>query len=151
MNDSTQIPQAWTGDFADFYALMPPDNSPTVPAGGNIQFPRNGPAQGPSIIRDLGPSPDKFRLVTPGFYQVFFDANVIETAQLVLTLNGVQLLSTVAGRNTGGTFIGGMRIIRTTIANSILSVTNSTGYTIRPEANGGPLPVSAHLTILRLK
>lgn len=31
-------------DFADFYALMPPDNAATVAIGGDVDFPRDGPS-----------------------------------------------------------------------------------------------------------
>ena len=39
-------PQGATGeilDFADFYALMPPDNAATVAPGTDVEFPQDGP------------------------------------------------------------------------------------------------------------
>ncbi|MBQ8350976.1 MAG: collagen-like protein [Clostridia bacterium] len=41
--------------YADFYALMPPDNSATVAPGADVSFPQNGPIANTNIGR-LGPS-----------------------------------------------------------------------------------------------
>ena len=45
--DATQL---GNHDFADFYALMPPDNAATVAAGSDVQFPRDGASSG-AIVR----------------------------------------------------------------------------------------------------
>lgn len=37
-------------DFADFFALMPGDNSATVAAGANVSFPQDGPNSGSGLI-----------------------------------------------------------------------------------------------------
>lgn len=42
-------------NFADFYALMPPDNAATVAPGTDVSFPQDGPNSGASIPR-TGPS-----------------------------------------------------------------------------------------------
>lgn len=47
-------PQGETGgvlNFADFYALMPPDNAATVAPGTDVSFPQDGPNSGASIAR----------------------------------------------------------------------------------------------------
>ncbi|NAP00632.1 collagen-like protein [Halomonas sp. MG34] len=137
--------------FADFFALMPPDNSETVAPGTDVEFPQDGPNSGTGITR-TGPS--SFELADIGFYQVLFQVSVTEAGQLILTLNGADLDYTVVGRATGTTQIVEMAIVETTSVNSILTVRNPAGnftaLTITPLASG-TRPVSAHLVITRLQ
>ena len=107
--------------YADFYALMPPDNSATVAPGTDVSFPQDGPNSGTTIVRTGASS---FNLTEIGTYQVLFQVRVTEAAQLILTLNGADLEYTVVGRATGVS-------------------------QITPLA-GGTRPVSAHLTIMRI-
>ena len=136
--------------FADFFALMPPDNAATVAPGTDVSFPQDGPTSGTDITR-IGPS--TFNLLTIGTYQVLFQVSVDEAGQLILTLNGADLAYTVVGRATGTTQIVGMALVQTTVSNSVLTVRNpagnATALTITPLA-GGTRPVSAHLVITRL-
>ncbi len=136
--------------YADFYALMPPDNSATVAPGTDVSFPQNGPIANTNIGR-LGPS--SFYLGPIGTYQILFQVSVTEAGQLILTLNGQDLAYTVAGRATGTSEIVGMAIVTTTAANSTLTVRNPAGnaaaLTITPLA-GGTRPVSAHLVITQI-
>ena len=136
--------------YADFYALMPPDNSATVAPGTDVAFPQNGPIANTNIGR-LGPS--AFNLGPIGSYQVLFQVNVTEAAQLLLTLNDQDLEYTVVGRATGTSQIVGMAIITTTSVNSVLTVRNPAGsaaaITITPLA-GGTRSVSAHLVITQI-
>ena len=39
--------------FADFYALMPPDNAATVAPGTDVSFPQDGPRSGADIARTV--------------------------------------------------------------------------------------------------
>ena len=141
-------------DFADFYALMPPDNATTVAIGGDVDFPRDGPFSGGGIART---GADTFNLSAIGIYQVLFQVSVNEAGQLVLTLDSgagaVELTYTVVGRATGTSQIVGMALVQTSVINSILTVRNpaseSTALTITPLA-GGTESVSAHLVITRL-
>ncbi|MBQ9795806.1 MAG: collagen-like protein [Clostridia bacterium] len=137
--------------FADFYALMPPDNSATVAPGTDVSFPQDGPTSGSDITR-TGPS--SFNLAQIGSYQVLFNVGVTEAGQLILTLNGSDLDYTVVGRATGTSDIIGMSIVTTTAVNSVLTVRNpagnSTALTITPLA-GGTRPVSAHLVITQIQ
>lgn len=137
--------------FADFYALMPPDNAASVAPGTDVSFPQDGPTSGVDIVR-TGPS--SFSLTEIGTYQVFFQVAVDEAGQLILTLNGADLAYTVVGRATGASEIVGMAIVTTTVINSILTVRNPAGnaaaLTITPLA-GGTRPVSVHLVITRLQ
>jgi hypothetical protein len=136
--------------FADFFALMPPDNAATVAPGTDVSFPQDGPTSGTAIAR-IGPS--TFNLAAIGTYQVLFQVSVSEAGQLILTLNGADLAYTVVGRATGSSQIVGMALVQTTVINSILTVRNpagnSTALTITPLA-GGTRPVSAHLVIMRI-
>ena len=137
--------------FADFYALMPPDNTATIGAGEDISFPSETAIGGTGISRA---SDSSFFLSEVGVYQVFFQVSVTEAGQLVLTLNGTELPYTVTGRATGTSQIIGMALVENNIANSVLTVRNpegtATALTITPSA-GGIEPVSAHLVITRLQ
>ena len=137
-------------NYADFYAIMPPDNTEAVIAGSDISFPQNGPSSGTDIAR-TGPS--SFRLAPIGVYLVQFQVPVNESGQLVLTLNGEDLPYTLAGKATGTSPIIGLAIVTTSSVNSILTVRNPSGntpaLTITPNA-GGTHPVSAHLVITQI-
>ncbi|WP_405141272.1 collagen-like protein [Paenibacillus sp. FSL H7-0942] len=136
--------------FADFFALMPPDNAATVAPGTDVSFPQDGPTSGTTIAR-TGPS--SFNLAAIGTYQILFQVSINEAGQLILTLNGADLAPTVVGRATGTSQIVGMALVQTTVINSILTVRNpagnATALTITPLA-GGTRPVSAHLVITQL-
>lgn len=136
--------------FADFFALMPPDNAATVAPGTDVSFPQDGPTSGSSITR-TGPS--SFNLAEIGTFQILFQVSISEAGQLILTLNGADLAYTVVGRATGTSQIVGVALVTTTTINSILTVRNpagnSTALTITPLA-GGTRPVSAHLVITKL-
>jgi len=140
-------------DFADFYAMMPPDNAATVAAGADVSFPSDGELSG--TIQRVSAS--QFNLPVIGVYQVMFQVSVTEAGQLVLALDSgagaVELASTVVGRATGTSQLTGMALVRTTVINSLLSVRNpageNTALSITPLA-GGTSPVSAHLIITRL-
>ena len=141
------------GDFADFFALMPPDNAAPVAVGADVQFPQDGPASGTGVITRASAS--TFNLSAIGTYQVMFQVSVNETGQLVLTANGTELPYTVVGRQTGASQIVGTTLITTTVVNTVLSLRNPAAgiaaLTITPAAGGFVTsPVSAHLVITRL-
>ena len=146
-----QGPAGGVLNFADFYALMPPDNAATVAPGTDVSFPQDGPNSGAGIARS---GPDAFNLAEIGTYQVLFQVSVTEPGQLILTLNGEDLAYTVAGRATGTSQIVGMAIVETTVINSVLTIRNPEGtaaaLTITPLA-GGTRPVSAHLVITQIQ
>lgn len=137
--------------FADFYALMPPDNAATVAAGADVSFPQDGPNSGTGITRLTDSS---FLLTDAGVYQVQFQASITEAGQLVLTLNGAELPYTVVGRATGTSQIVGIALVATDAENAVLTVRNpegtATALTLTPNA-GGTEPLSAHLVITRLQ
>jgi hypothetical protein len=125
---------------------MPPDNSFTVFAGGDVEFPQDGPTTSTGTIQL---TPSAFSLGTAGTYRVTFQVPVTEAGQLVLTLDGVELAYTVTGRSTGASYIGETTLVTAT-AGQILTVRNPAGsgwaLTISPIA-GGTNPVSATLLI----
>ncbi len=136
--------------YADFYALMPPDNAATVAPGTDVSFPQDGPNSGTGITRA---SDSSFNLSEIGTYLVEFIVSVDEAGQLLLTLDGAELEYTVVGRATGASQIVGTAIVTTTAINSVLTVRNpmdnAAALTITPLA-GGNFPVSAHLVIMQL-
>lgn len=91
-------PAGQISTFADFYALMPPDNASTVAPGTDVSFLQDGPNGGNGITR-TGQS--SFNLAQIGSYQILFQVSVGEAGQLLLTINGADLAYTVAGRVTG--------------------------------------------------
>jgi len=130
---------------------MPGDNAATIAVGADLLFPQDGITSGGAIVRT---SPSAFKLSAIGTYQVLFQVSVTEPGQLILTLNGADLASTVVGRATGTSQLAGASLVSTTVLNSILTVRNpsgnSTALTITPVA-GGTRPVSAHLTITQIQ
>lgn len=137
--------------FANFFALMPPDNAATVAPGTDVSFPQDGPTSGGTVSRT---GPATFNLSAIGIYSVQFQVSVTEAGQFILTLNGADLAYTVVGRATGTSQIFGTALVQTTAINSILTVRNpagnSTALTITPLA-GGTRPVAAHLVIQQLQ
>jgi len=138
--------------FADFYAIMPSDNTTSVAPGAAVAFPNTGPTSGGSDITNT--SSTTFQLSAIGTYMVSWQVSVTEPGQLALKLNDTENLTTVVGRATGTSQIAGNRLITTVAPNSILRVVNPTGnstaLTITPLA-GGTSPVSASLVITRIQ
>jgi hypothetical protein len=145
-------PAGPTLDFAEFYAMMPGDNSSTIPVGTSVSFPNVGPVDGSGTILQL--TPTTFQLTAIGTYEVTFQVSVTEPGQLELVLNGSPLPYTVVGRSTGTSQLIGESLVTTNIVNTVLGVQNPSGnsnaLTITPIA-GGTTAVSASLVIKRLK
>jgi Collagen triple helix repeat (20 copies) len=139
--------------YAEFYALMPPDNASTIAAGSAVAFPQNGAGNG-TIVRS---GPSAFVLPSVGTDRVAFAVSVTEAGQLELTLDSgagaVALPYTVFGRATGTSQITGEALVTTTAVNSDISVVNPTGeataLTVTPSA-GGVDASAASLVIERL-
>jgi hypothetical protein len=139
-------------DFAEFIAIMAPDNAATVATGAAVQFPQLGPTSVGSTITMLTTS--TFNIAAIGTYMVNWQVSVNEPGQLLLKLNAVEVASTVVGRATGTSQLVGSTLITTAAVNTVLSVVNPTGnpgaLTITPTA-GGTKPVSATLMIMRIQ
>ena len=125
-----------TTDFAQFYALMPPDNASTVAPGSAVAFPRTGPLVGTAITRY---NTSTFLLKESGTYRVSFVVPVTEAGQLMLRLDGSELPYTVVGRATGTSQIVGEWLVSSP-ADGYLEVVNPPGntsaLTITPLAGG---------------
>lgn len=136
--------------FAEFYALMPGDNTATIAAGSPIQFPQNGLSNG--IITRINAS--QFNIPAVGIYLVDWQVSIAEAGQLILQLNGTDIPTSVVGRATGTSQIIGHTMIITTSPNSVLQVVNPSGnpvaLTINPTA-GGTRAVTANLVITRIQ
>lgn len=75
---------------------------------------------------------------------------ITEAGQLVVTLDGVELASTVTGRFTGTTPIIGTVLVQTTAPNSLLTLRNPAGGAVAFQVtpiSGGTEPSSATLLI----
>jgi len=127
--------------YADFYALMPGDNTETIAQNAAIQFPQNGPIKGTNITRL---SSSTFRL-KEGVYQVSFQVST-EAGQLAIYINGAIYAPSLA---TGTSQLVGICLINVS-DNSILSINNPSNIalTLTPIA-GGTQSISAHLTIIK--
>lgn len=141
-------------DFADFYALMPPDNKLSIPGGGDISFPKDGPS---GIAGNISRKNDhEFNLHQIGVYEVYFNLSVNEACKLVLTLdsgNGAKELEYTMVERKINSQATGIALVKTTTANSILSLRNSSEnnpITLASYA-GGNLPVAANLIIKQIK
>lgn len=146
-----QGPAGTVLSFADFYALMPPDNAAPIAPGADVAFPQNGPVGGTNITRL---SDTEFTLLDPGIYLVQFQVSADEAGQLVLTLNGAELPFTVVGRAATTSQLVGVALVETTIATSVLTLRNpadaTTALTVTSDA-GCTEPNSAHLVIAQLQ
>jgi hypothetical protein len=140
---------AGTTNFAEFDALMPPDNVAPIAPGDPVSFPVAGPTSG--TITSLGSS--TFILPAVGTYQVSFQVSVSESGQLELSLNGIPVATSVVGRATGTSQLVGDSLVTTTSADETLQVLNPAGnvgaLTLSTDA-GGSAPVGASLVIEQL-
>ena len=134
-------------EYSDFYAL---DNPGPIAIGAAVPFPTDGATSG-TIARITSST---FNLPAAGTYLVQFQVDVSNAGQLMLTLNGVDLAATVVGRATGSTQIVGIYLVTTSAVNSTLAVVNPSGNPVAltlPANDGGSLPISDHLSILRIQ
>ena len=135
--------------YAEFYALMPPDNPATVGAGIPVEFPRDGPSSG-VIARN---SASEFVIPSVGTYRVTFSVSVNEPGQLAIAVDSgsgmVELPYTAYGRATGTSLITGEAFVTTSAVNSAIEIRNPTGntpaLTITPRAGGTHAAVASIL------
>jgi hypothetical protein len=139
--------------YAEFYALIPPDDGATVAGGSPVSLPQNGPAAGGIARRNSA----EFVLPCACTYSIDFSVSVTEPGQLVIALDSgsgmLELPYTVYGRATGTSQIAGDALITTTAANSTVELRNPAGnspaLTITPLA-GGTRPTAASIVIQQL-
>ena len=135
--------------YADFYALMPPDNAEAITPGTDIAFSRNGVIANTNIGRT---SDTGFLLNATGTYLIMWNASITEAAQLVLTANGAELPYTVVGKGDGFGELTGFTILNIVTPTTVTvrnPINNTTNITLTPNS-GGTDPVAAHLTIVQL-
>ncbi len=136
---------------SQFFALSPPDNVATIAPGADVEFPQDGPTTAAGAVTRLSAS--SFVLTDIGVYRVSFQVPVTEAGQLVVTIDGVELASTVTGRFTGTTPIIGTVLVETTVVNSVLTLRNPAGSSLAFQVtpmSGGTSPSSATLLIERI-
>ena len=135
--------------FADFYGDLPPERT-VIAVGEGVEFPNFNVNVGGNIVKTTSTS---FRLVAIGFYLVQFQVCGATTpCQLCISLNGIQQVNTVVGRDASTSQIVGMNIIQIIYANTDLSIVNPSGNTVitlDPFA-GGTKAVSSHLIIMKI-
>jgi hypothetical protein len=127
---------------------MGDDNPSPIPPGGDVAFPHTKVSSG-GIVKSTD---TQFILPTPGAYWVSFVTSAGGHAQLVVTLNNAEDHTTVFGRNTAGHIVGTCIVIATTTP-TVLTIrvpsVNNNAVHLQPD-DGGNLPVSANLVIVRL-
>ena len=138
--------------FAEFFAIMPSDNTVAVAVGDSVDFPSDGLFFGDSIIRN-GVSDFEFLLKAIGIYKISFQCSIAEAGQLGVLLNGVLVAKSVVGKaSTGGQLVCSC-LVDVSVVDSTLSIVNPLGnvgaLTLTPNA-GGLSPVSANLLVERL-
>lgn len=149
------LPVQSTGmlDFADFYGLMPGDNTATIGVGTDVAFPRLGPSKISSGITAINTK--QFKIASVGVYDVTFFVSIAEAGQLGVTLNNAMLPYSITGRATGTSYISASYLITVTTVNSLLTIrnpsSNTAALTITPHAGGAASSaVSCHLKIFKI-
>jgi hypothetical protein len=135
--------------FAEFFALLPPDNPFFVLPGGAVEFPQDGPQSG-DVIRL---SASTFNLPFAGVYRVSFSVPVDEAGQLQLELDGTALAYTVSGRATGSSPIHGEALVFATAGSNLVVINPASApsaLTISQFA-GGANAAAATLLIEKLR
>lgn len=135
--------------FAEFYALMPNDNSLPIESGSFISFPQFGETQNEDITQnEFGKS---YNLTEIGRYEVFFTMYLSQPGQISITLNNMEILSSVCGTVIPNSQITGINIISVTQRDSTLQIINAGSNTIQlANSIGGNKAISAHLIIKKI-
>jgi hypothetical protein len=130
------------------------DNPDSIDPGNSVNFPR--PLINPfGTIQRVAGSPSQFTLPPAGIFEITFQVTVQNTGELVVVLNGAEILETVVGKSGNGEIVG-ISIISTPVGSpSILSINNlSTAVAggIKVDEATGALtqPLSCHLIIKQL-
>ena len=136
--------------YADFYAIMPPENAAAIAPGEAVEFPEQSFIGGTNVTRT---SDSEFTFTESGIYLVFFIAATSEAAQLVPAKNTTELSFALAGKDSVLSQLSGMAIIAANDGD-VLTLRNpasaTSSVTLSPNA-GGNSPVTAHLILIRLQ
>ena len=136
--------------YGEFYSPEPGLDGVTIPAGGDIPFPRNGVIANTDIGRV---SSTEILLSVPGVYFVTFRVNVATSGQALLTLNGVPQSATAAGTGQNDSVLFGTALLNVTASGTLLTLRNpveNNSALVLSSSPGGTLPVANCLTVLRL-
>jgi hypothetical protein len=145
-------------NFADFYGQMSSsgvnDNPDAINPGDAISFP--SPAINPFGIQRYGTSTTEFVLPPDSIFEIIFQVTIQNTGELVVVLNGNELIETVVGKSGGGVVVGTCIIFTPSSINSVISINNpSTANAggIKVDEPSGALtqPLSCHLIIKKLQ
>ena len=130
------------------------DNPSPIAPGESVHFP--SPIINPyGTIQRVSGSNTKFVLPSNGVYEIIFTVVIQNTGELVVVLNGQELLMTVIGK-TGNGEVTGTSIIATPSGNSsTLSINNVStaengGLKIDAATGAMTQPISCHLIIKQL-
>ena len=115
------------------------DNPDEIEPGNAVNFPKPNINPYGTIQRVQG-SNSKFVLPANGVFEIIFQVGVQNTGELVVVLNGTELLFTVVGKPGNGEIIGVSIISTPSGVPSVLSINNPTTSTI-----GGVIDVSNNL------
>jgi hypothetical protein len=130
------------------------DNPDPIEPGYAISFP--SPSINPFGIQRYGTSTTEFVLPPDSIFEIIFQVTLQNTGELVVVLNGNELIETVVGSSGGGAVVGTCIIFTPSSTNSIISINNpSTAVTggIKVDEASGALtqPLSCHLIIKKLQ
>lgn len=144
------IPGVGLTTFAEFYALVPPDTA-VVAGGAPMHFDNAGPTSGVGITA-LGTT--SWVLAAAGTYDISWQAEFNEPAELVLRVNGVIQAHTAAARTTGTTQLMNRVLVTTVTGNSVIDIINPGTTALTPTPAAGPdipLGIGATLVIIRIQ
>ena len=136
--------------YADFFALMPNDNTATIAVGTPVSFPQSIFDSGIVTSTATG---TLFIMNVAGVYLVNFQVSVSEPGQLMLRVNGSEVPGLLVGRSTGTLQLVGTSLLTLAVGDHVEVINpseNSTALTITPVA-GGTHSVSAHLVFTKIQ
>jgi hypothetical protein len=131
------------------------DNPDDVGPGESVNFP-NPPVNPFGIIqRKEGTSPNEFTLPPDCIFEITFQVTTDNTGELIVVLNGNELVQTVVGMSGGGSLVGMSIITTPSGSESILSINNPVGSPpggLKIDESSGSLaqPLTCHLIIKKI-
>jgi hypothetical protein len=130
------------------------DNPNAIEPGFAINFP--SPTVNPFGIQRNGTSTSEFVLPPNSVFEITFQVTIQNTGELVVVLNGNELIETVVGHPGGGAVVGMCIIVTPPTINSIISINNPSSAKpggVKVDESSGALtqPLSCHLIIKKLQ
>jgi len=131
------------------------DNPDPLAPGEAVSFP--SPSINPFGIQRNGSSTTEFVLPPDCIFEITFQVTTQNAGELVVVLNGNELIETVVGSPGGGAVVGMCIVFTPSTITSVLSINNPlsavNGGLKIDEATGSALsePLSCHLIIKKLQ